>query len=196
MDVGRSPLRVVTNDNRKKKQHAKWNEYMKNYYHKKVGANFGKSKYTVKYTKEDEDFIMNNKGNMTNKEIGIKLNVSAHSIKDKMIRMGICRNKKEIRNVKILFNKNIRKYPKYTMKKENWREMVNMGNGERILKSHYILLGKPAPKGFVVHHKDMNPKNNSKDNLVLISKANHNKLHTSNNGIYGQLKMNGGVTWA
>ena len=34
-----------------------------------------------------------------------------------------------------------------------------------------------APKGKVVHHKDGNKSNNSKSNVRVISKAEHNKVH-------------------
>jgi len=37
--------------------------------------------------------------------------------------------------------------------------------------------GKKVPKGYVVHHKDGNPENNSSDNLMIISRAKSNRLH-------------------
>ena len=40
------------------------------------------------------------------------------------------------------------------------------------------IIGRPLKKGEVVHHKDDNPRNNSIDNLeVLSSQAEHAKLH-------------------
>lgn len=41
-----------------------------------------------------------------------------------------------------------------------------------------IILGRPLRKGEIVHHKDGNPRNNSLDNLeVLSSQAEHAKEH-------------------
>ena len=37
--------------------------------------------------------------------------------------------------------------------------------------------GKPVPDGFVVHHKDGNRFNNSVDNLELLERVSHNRLH-------------------
>jgi len=37
--------------------------------------------------------------------------------------------------------------------------------------------GKKLPTGYVVHHKDGNPENNSGNNLIAISKAKSNRLH-------------------
>ena len=34
------------------------------------------------------------------------------------------------------------------------------------------------PKGFVIHHKDENPLNNKLDNLELMAKGVHSRLHT------------------
>lgn len=34
------------------------------------------------------------------------------------------------------------------------------------------------PKGYVVHHVDLNPENNDISNLTLLTKAEHRKLHT------------------
>jgi len=37
--------------------------------------------------------------------------------------------------------------------------------------------GKQLPKGYVIHHKDGNPENNSISNLQMISRAKSNKIH-------------------
>ena len=37
--------------------------------------------------------------------------------------------------------------------------------------------GREVPEGDVVHHKDGNPKNNSLDNLEIVSEEEHRKLH-------------------
>ena len=39
-----------------------------------------------------------------------------------------------------------------------------------------------APKGKIVHHIDGNKSNNSKSNIKLISKAEHNKAHPEKGG--------------
>jgi hypothetical protein len=44
------------------------------------------------------------------------------------------------------------------------------------------------PKGFVVHHMDGNRLNNTLGNLILLSKADHDKQHSTgvNNGMFGR----------
>jgi hypothetical protein len=49
-----------------------------------------------------------------------------------------------------------------------------------------------AKPGEVVHHKDGNKKNNSKSNLEIISKANHNKSHPEKGG---KRKCKSGQVW-
>lgn len=52
-------------------------------------------------------------------------------------------------------------------------------HAHRILAEEII--GRPLKKGEVVHHKDGNPRNNSIDNLeVLSSQSEHAKLHCKN----------------
>lgn len=52
-------------------------------------------------------------------------------------------------------------------------------HAHRILAEEII--GRPLKKGEVVHHKDGNPRNNSIDNLeVVSSQAEHAKLHCVN----------------
>lgn len=36
--------------------------------------------------------------------------------------------------------------------------------------------GKKVPKGYIVHHKDGNPRNRSKGNLIIVTLAKHNSL--------------------
>lgn len=45
---------------------------------------------------------------------------------------------------------------------------------------------KNIPKGYVVHHKDCNHLNNNPENLVLLTKSVHRKLHT----IFGNILLN------
>lgn len=60
---------------------------------------------------------------------------------------------------------------------------VKVGNGKRGgIHEHRLVaeraLGRPLPKGSVVHHIDGNPANNDPSNLVILnSKAEHNALH-------------------
>jgi len=175
---------------------------MRNYNRKKGGINYGKNKYTNKYTEDEVNFIIKNYKNMSNLQLSKQLFKSLHSIKDKMKRLkqdgyNFTRTQEEISNHRHAALKYMKSIGpgKYSTNNITWRKMVTLPDKKRILESHYILLGKSAPKGYVVHHKDMNPKNNSKDNLMLMTKAEHNRLHTSNNGIYGQLKADGKVTW-
>ena len=54
-------------------------------------------------------------------------------------------------------------------------------NGKRINLSHKIFCEyhniESVPKGFVIHHIDENKDNNSIENLMLLSKSEHSKLH-------------------
>jgi len=34
-----------------------------------------------------------------------------------------------------------------------------------------------VPKGFVIHHLDLNPRNNNPENLIILDNLTHNKLH-------------------
>ncbi|MFW9872044.1 MAG: HNH endonuclease [Candidatus Thorarchaeota archaeon] len=63
-----------------------------------------------------------------------------------------------------------------------------MYEGKRIYVSHYVWFqntGSFPKKGEVIHHKDFNQSNNSFDNLQLMSRKEHIKLHTEirKNGI-------------
>lgn len=62
---------------------------------------------------------------------------------------------------------------------ESGHKQIYMGKdpktGKEIWKyEHRLKVG--AKKGQVVHHKDGNPGNNSKDNLEVTTKAGHNKI--------------------
>tara|TARA_R100000365_G_C2678067_1_gene24585 strand:- start:124 stop:447 length:324 start_codon:yes stop_codon:yes gene_type:complete len=50
-----------------------------------------------------------------------------------------------------------------------------------------------APKGKIVHHIDDNKSNNSKSNIKVISKAEHNKIHPEKGG---SRKCKSGFTWS
>ena len=49
------------------------------------------------------------------------------------------------------------------------------------------------PKGKIVHHVDGNKSNNSKSNIRVISKAEHNKEHPEKGG---RRKCKSGFTWS
>ena len=57
----------------------------------------------------------------------------------------------------------------------------------------------PIPEGFHIHHLDNDKNNNALENLVLISKSNHHKLHFNmiNNPRWGNGRIDaaGGVTF-
>jgi hypothetical protein len=167
----------------------KRNQYMREYYRKKVGDQFGKSKFGIRYTSEEENFIKDNYPKISNRKIGEKLNRTSWAIKKKIQSMGLSRTPEQAKKIINECRVN-RKYFKYA-ENPSWRKMVTLPNKKRILESHYVWSkhsNKEVPKGYVVHHKDLNPKNNSSKNLKLMSKAQHNKLHTSNDGIYGLKK--------
>jgi len=54
-------------------------------------------------------------------------------------------------------------------------------NGKLILNSHYVWLTyhnlKKIPKGYVIHHKDLNSLNDNIYNLIPMTDADHKKLH-------------------
>lgn len=166
----------------------KRNEYMKNYYRKKVGDSFGKSKFAIKYTEEETNFILNNYKNMSNLQISRILSKSLLSIKNKIQRLRkegieLTRTDEELnahRKKSLEYMKSIG--PKKYVLKKPWRKMVTLSDGRRILETHYIWCNQPGnmpyiPKGFVIHHYDGNPVNNSPDNLVMLPQTYHKKFH-------------------
>lgn len=162
----------------------KRNEYMKNYYRKKVGDNFGKSKFAIKYTEEETNFILNNYKNMSDKNIAKALGRTADTIQKKLKYLNLKRTEEEIRNnfLKAVDNKELGKPKKYRPEKREWRKMITVSTGRRVLESHYVWCNQPGnmpyvPKGFVIHHYNGNGQDNTPDNLLLISKTDHNKFH-------------------
>jgi hypothetical protein len=181
----------------KMKDKQKYNEYMKNYYRKNRGNLFGKSKYGIKYTIEEEKFIKDNYNNLSNKKIGEKINRTPLTIKKKMQSMGLSRIPEQSINIIKEANKN-RIYLKYAANNPSWRKMITLPDKKRILESHFVWSkhnNQEVPKGHVVHHKDLNPLNNNPKNLELMKKGSHNKFHTSNDGVYGKLKREGKLKW-
>ena len=48
--------------------------------------------------------------------------------------------------------------------------------------SHFVWCSNPenhpyVPKGFVIHHMDLNPHNNEINNLIIMGKGNHTGMH-------------------
>jgi hypothetical protein len=149
------------------------------------------NQYTMKpYTKKEIKFIINKKGTFSNKEIAEKLNRDTRTIKDKIKNMRISRSPEQTSYIINKCRAN-RKYLKYAAENPSWRKMITLPNKKRILESHHVWSkhnNQEVPKKHVIHHKDLNPKNNKIENLDLMSKAKHNRLHTSNEGIYGLIK--------
>lgn len=48
--------------------------------------------------------------------------------------------------------------------------------------------GKVVPEGYVIAHKDNNPTNNSRENLRLMTRENHNRLTKKNKTLKEQAK--------
>lgn len=58
---------------------------------------------------------------------------------------------------------------------------------QHVVKAHFQLKSiKDIPKGYNIHHKDANPNNNLKSNLVLLPKSVHMLLHR----IFGNILLN------
>lgn len=58
--------------------------------------------------------------------------------------------------------------------------ILSIGGGKQ--RSEHILtaesaMGKPLPKGAVVHHFDLDNKNNSNENLVVCTQSYHMEIH-------------------
>ncbi|MGA2130666.1 MAG: HNH endonuclease [Candidatus Pacearchaeota archaeon] len=53
--------------------------------------------------------------------------------------------------------------------------------GKMILNSHHVWLMhnnlKTIPKGYIIHHKDLNSMNDDISNLILMTDIDHKKLH-------------------
>lgn len=63
----------------------------------------------------------------------------------------------------------------------------NYSNGTIVHRNYYeFRTESKIPEGFEIHHKDENPSNNKFDNLELIEKSNHRKVHMNgkNNSVF------------
>lgn len=59
------------------------------------------------------------------------------------------------------------------------------GEGRRVLEHHlvwWLNTGETVPKGFVIHHKDENKKNNSFSNLEKLGRGEHTAAHHTVHG--------------
>ncbi len=59
---------------------------------------------------------------------------------------------------------------------------LNYGTASNRLEHRYIAefaFGEKIPPGFVVHHRDYNGRNNVPDNLEVLSRGEHDRLHTA-----------------
>ena len=59
--------------------------------------------------------------------------------------------------------------------KKNWAN----SNREKEAVMYWEFLNGPVPEGYVVHHKDRNGENNTKENLECITKEEHDKIRTA-----------------
>ena len=50
-------------------------------------------------------------------------------------------------------------------------------HGKYLHRAVWEFYNGKIPRGYVIHHKDLNPENNSIENLQLMSKTEHRKLH-------------------
>jgi hypothetical protein len=63
----------------------------------------------------------------------------------------------------------------------NYKKYIQMKNKEGKHTFEHIQIWKDnkgeIPKGYIIHHKDGNPKNNNIDNLECLSPKEHGKRH-------------------
>jgi len=68
-----------------------------------------------------------------------------------------------------------------TVRRRDGRVLVALADGRRIPRSHLVaerlLLGRKVREDEVVHHRDGNPANDATDNLVVLTRAEHVRLH-------------------
>jgi hypothetical protein len=67
------------------------------------------------------------------------------------------------------------------LKNQNYKKRFTVFNGKFMLKSHAIWMQSNhfyrIPESFCIHHLDLNPENNSPENLVLLPHNFHTSLH-------------------
>ena len=157
---------------------------------------------TRKYTEYELNYIINNYRSMSNDDIGAKLGLTRDAIRKKLKRLGLKKTQEEI---KINYQNNKQKcgfkgifHPQWgkhrsddvkekISKKLKYKTIIHKRkqiwiNGEKIRESHYVWCSQPEnlshiPKGCVIHHYDGNTENNSPENLVLLPRNDHQKIH-------------------
>lgn len=65
---------------------------------------------------------------------------------------------------------------KYTLRRCGYYGRTN-GGRHYLHRDVWEAANGPIPRGYDIHHKDENPANNRIDNLALLPKADHTKLH-------------------
>lgn len=87
----------------------------------------------------------------------------------------------------------------YQRKDGYWQISSGPNQGKLLHRLIYEENFGPIPEGFHIHHLDNDKNNNALENLVLISKSNHHKLHFNmiNNPNWGNGRIDkaGGVTF-
>jgi hypothetical protein len=156
-----------------------------------------------KYTEHEMNFILSNYKTKSNDEIGKELSLSRNAIRKKLKRLGIHRTYEEIKQnydnnkYKVahygedhpMFGKERTHEVKEKISKklkfrtEPYKRKEIYVNGKKIREHIFVWCSQSenlpyVPKGFVIHHIDCNVKNNSPDNLLLMSASDHGKLHS------------------
>ena len=87
----------------------------------------------------------------------------------------------------------------YQRKDGYWQISSGPNQGKLLHRLIYEENFGPIPEGFHIHHLDNDKNNNALENLVLISKSNHHKLHFNmiNNPNWGNGRIDaaGGVSF-
>ena len=87
----------------------------------------------------------------------------------------------------------------YQRKDGYWQISSGPNQGKLLHRLIYEENFGPIPEGFHIHHLDNDKNNNALENLVLISKSNHHKLHFNmiNNPRWGNGRIDaaGGVSY-
>lgn len=92
------------------------------------------------------------------------------------------------------------KYGNAYKRKDGYYQISSgINQGKLLHRLIYEEVFGPIPEGFHVHHLDMNKENLDPNNLVLLSKSNHHKLHFNmiNNPRWGNNRIDaaGGISY-
>jgi len=77
---------------------------------------------------------------------------------------------------------NMREESRWVLKSDDIRASTNIIETHKLV---YEYFHGPIPKGYVVHHEDFNPHNNTPENLVLLTKEEHISIHNCYNIQHG-----------